>query len=158
MLSNGLMGATLVVLAEIPLSAQAPDGRGARLTPPRQVVPRVAQTSTHDGVGRCRPGPVENYLAPESQQCWFDAPNGRWRILRHELHYDSLVVEVEAASHADADEIAERFVLVHGERFPDEITLYVQAGAPGIDSLIRRVQWTRAGGFKVLEFVGSLRR
>jgi hypothetical protein len=67
------------------------------------------------------------------------------------------VIEVEAASLDDADEISRRLVSLHGEKF-SEILLYVQAAPGPEDSPIRRIQWTRSGGFATLDFVGSLHR
>lgn len=116
-----------------------------------------AQTGGSTPIPRCPRGEVDNYLSPSTQQCWFDSPRGRWRTLGHELHYYSLVVEVEATSFADADEIARRFVKRHGKRFT-EIMVYVQEESALHTSTIRRVRWTRRAGFDTLEFEGSLRR
>jgi hypothetical protein len=110
-----------------------------------------------DRIRSCPAGPVDNYLSERWQQCWFNGPHGRWRTLEHHLHYYTLVVEVEAASLADADDIARRFVDLHKEQF-SEIMLYVQAASAPATSLIRRVRWTKGTRFESLEFVGSLRR
>ena len=118
------------------------------------VSPRAYQTraarATH--IHRCPSGAVDNYLLPRWQRCWFDAAHGRWRTVNHELHYDVLVVEVEAASLAVSDEIASRFVELHGERFPLEILIYVRQEAAPPGATIRRVTWSKRAGFKTLEF------
>jgi hypothetical protein len=105
----------------------------------------------------CPSGPVENYLAERAQKCWYDAPHGRWRTLGHDLHYQTIVAETEASSLNDADEIARRFVEVHGGKF-EEILIYVQETSAPKSSLIRRVRWIKGTGYDRLEFVGALRR
>ncbi|MQA29269.1 MAG: hypothetical protein GEU82_05430 [Luteitalea sp.] len=107
---------------------------------------------------------VENYLVARAQQCWYSSPNGRWRITNHELHYDVLVVETEATSITDAEELTRRIVEVHGgasEGFTSfsEILVYVQEEGAPATSTIRRVRWTnRSGTYEVLEFEGALQR
>jgi hypothetical protein len=115
------------------------------------ISPRAHQTRAARAtqIHRCPRGTVDNYLLPRWQQCWFDAANGRWRTVNHELHYDVLVVEVKTESLADSDEIAGRFVKRHGERFPLEILIYVQRES---DATVRRVTWSKRAGFKSLEF------
>lgn len=154
---SGLLGAALLVLADVAPASQVEAAVVGLNRPfhPDRAASRFVQVGADGDSRRCPPGPVESYLVPDMQQCWFDAPNGRWRTLEHHLHYYSLVVEVEAESVADADAIARRFVEVHGERFT-EILLYVQAKPAEQESLIRRIQWTTQSGYKTLEFVGSL--
>jgi hypothetical protein len=120
--------AALIVAAGLTACA----GRGARL-----------------GIPTCPRGPVANYLADAVLQCWFDAPNGRWRTLSHEFHYDSLVFDVEADSLEDARTIAERIVGVHGKRFM-ELALYVRAAPPadGGPRRVRRVRWSSRDGYE----------
>ena len=101
----------------------------------------------------CPPGRVANYLSQEAQQCWYAASQGRWRTLSHELHYDVLVVQVEASSVDDSDEIAGRFVERHGGRF-SEILIYVHPEPAEASARIRRVRWTGDTGFQRLEFSG----
>jgi hypothetical protein len=156
----------LIGAASVALSAVAAASPAAEVHPPaaagvvlRPAPPQAAQTRARPdpSIRPCRKGPVANYLERVAQRCWYDARNGRWRTLRHELHYYSLVVEVEAESLADADEIASRFVKVHSEKFR-EIMLYVQAAPVGVDSLIRRIRWLPGSGYDTLEFTGTLRR
>ena len=101
------------------------------------------------GIPTCPRGPVQNYLADNVLQCWFDGPSGRWRTLNHEFHYDSLVFEVEAASLEDARAIAERIVSVHGKRFL-ELSLYVRTPPPadGSPRRIRRIRWSSRDGYE----------
>jgi hypothetical protein len=107
---------------------------------------------------------VENYLLPDAQQCWYASPNGRWRILNHELHYNVLVVETEATRFADAEAITRRFVDAHGGASEDftsysEILVYLQEESAPATSTIHRVRWsTSSGTYDVLEFEGSLQR
>ena len=100
----------------------------------------------------CPAGTVDNYLLTQWQQCWFDAAHGRWRTLSDDTHYDTLVVQVEAASLADAEEIARRFVQVHGERYPLEILIYVHQESRVPPRTVRRVTWSAKSGFQTLDF------
>jgi hypothetical protein len=100
---------------------------------------------------------VENYLDANAQQCWHEAPHGPWRTLGHDLHYNTIVAEIEASSLDDADEIARRFVEVHGEKF-EEILIYVQAASAPKTSAIRRVRWITGRGYDHLEYVAALQR
>jgi hypothetical protein len=108
-------------------------------------------------VPACPTGPVDNYLAEKAQKCWHEAPHGRWRTLGHDLHYYTIVAEAEASSLEDADEIARRFVELHGDKF-QEILIYVQEILAPKTSLIRRVRWIKGSGYDRLEYVGALRR
>jgi hypothetical protein len=122
--------------------------------------PRVAKRevlAASTGFRACSPGPVENYLAAKAQRCWYEALHGRWRTLGHDLHYNTIVAETEASSLNDADEIARRFVEVHGEKF-EEILIYVQEAAAPKTSPIMRVRWIKGSGYDRLKYVGALRR
>jgi hypothetical protein len=112
-----------------------------------------ASRSARLGIPRCPGGPVENYLADKVLQCWFDAPNGRWRTLSHEFHYDSVVFEVESTNLDDARTIAERIIAVHGKRFV-ELALYVRTPLEeGTSPRIRRIRWSSRDGYgTVLDF------
>jgi hypothetical protein len=106
---------------------------------------------------------VENYCWPPARQCWYSSPHGRWRILNHELHYDVLVLETEATSIADAEEITHRIVEVprasEDFTFSSEILVYAQEEGTPATSTIRRARWTnRSGTYEVLEFEGALQR
>jgi hypothetical protein len=114
--------------------------------------------SSSPQVENCPRGPVENYMLTVWQQCWFAAAQGRWRTLNFETHIDSLVVEVEAANLADADEIAKRWVKLHGDEYRSEIVIYVRKETPAIPATIRRVSWSRTRGFSTLEFPAEPRR
>jgi hypothetical protein len=98
----------------------------------------------------CAPGPVDNYMAARWQQCWFDSARGRWRTTNHEFHYDVLVVQVEATTVEDAEEITRRWVGQHRERF-QEILVYVRLTS-GTPSTTRRVRWTTGTGYQTLDF------
>lgn len=104
---------------------------------------------------RCRSAPVDNYLAEYWQKCWFDATRGRWRTLSHEFHYNVLVVEVEAASLDDAEEIIRRFVDLHRGRFID-ITLYIHQEPASRPGPVRRIHWDiDSDGLDTLNFTGT---
>jgi hypothetical protein len=104
---------------------------------------------------RCPPPPVDNYLDERWQQCWFDAARGRWRTLSHDFHYNVLIVEVEAASLDDSEEIIRRFIDLHRERFID-ITLYVHQEPAAQPGPVRRLHWDLdSNAIDRLDFTGA---
>ena len=103
------------------------------------------------GIRPCPPSADVQLLAANALQCWFTAPNGRWRTLSHESHYAVLVVSVEAADVRDAELIAQRFVTSERRTF-SEILLYVQRELRGAGDIVRRIRWTLEGGFEALDF------
>ena len=58
-----------------------------------------------------------------------------------------MVVEVEARRLEDARAIAEQIVEPVRIRGYEEVLVYVHGPDGGIDAPMRRVQWTRKGGF-----------
>jgi hypothetical protein len=103
------------------------------------------------GVERCATGAEAALLSVDALQCWFGARHGRWRTLKHESHFDVLVVEVEALDLRDAEEIARRFAAqTHGEF--SEILVYAHPEAPRDAGRVRRVQWTRDKGIEAFDF------
>ena len=109
-------------------------------------------SSTVDyGIDPCPAGAEQHLLSPDALQCWFDAPNGRWRTLSHESHFAVLVVNVQAADIRDAEAIAGRFVRSEQQTF-SEILVYVQEEVRRDGSSIRRVRWTPDGGYEALDF------
>ena len=106
------------------------------------------------GIPVCPIAAAEALLSPDALQCWFSAGHGRWRILSHVSLYDALVVQVEAQSLRDADEIARRFTEGEGEPF-SEIIVYTRSESRKPDARVRRVRWTRSSGYDVLEFNAS---
>jgi len=112
----------------------------------------IRRTPANDyGVKRCSASAADALLSVDALQCWFDARHGRWRTLKHESHFDVLVVYVESMNPADADEIARRFV-DQLEREFSEVLVYVQPERASGRTRVRRIQWTRANGFSVLDF------
>ena len=107
------------------------------------------------GIPSCPAGAERELLGPQALRCWLDAPGGRWRTLSRAHAYRALVVKAEASDIDDAEEIARRWVAGHGEEF-SEIAVYVQRGPAPRPTRIRRVTWTRAGGFQAIEFIGRL--
>ena len=106
------------------------------------------------GIPRCAASAAGALLSADALQCWFDARHGRWRILSHVSLYDTLVVEIETLSLRDADEIATRFAAGEHGRF-SEILVYARPESAGPSSRVRRVRWTRSGGFEALEYLAS---
>jgi hypothetical protein len=113
---------------------------------------RAASKPSASQIRPCPRGTVDNYLLDQWQRCWFDAAHGHWRTLSEDTHYDTLVVQVEAASLADAEEIARRFVKVHAEGYPREILIYVHHETKAPARMVRRVTWSPKSGFKTLDF------
>lgn len=95
-------------------------------------------------------GPAGNLLTPRWQQCWFTAPGGHWRTLHHDLHYDSLVVHVEAATLNDAQAIAQTFI-DNQPRF-EHLTVYVYQEPAETPGNVRRVSWERGKTFEFLDY------
>ncbi len=109
------------------------------------------RTPSNDyGVPRCSVA-ADDLLSVDALQCWFSARHGRWRTLKHESHFDVLVVEIQALDVRDAEEIARRFVAQKRGEFT-EVLLYVHPERASDRSEVRRVQWTRDGGFSILDF------
>ena len=113
---------------------------------------QAASKSTASQIRPCPRGTVDDYLLDQWQRCWFDAKYGHWRTLSEDTHYDTLVVQVEAANLADAEEIARRFVKAHGGRYPLEILIYVHQETKAPARKIRRVTWSAKSGFTTLDF------
>jgi hypothetical protein len=116
---------------------------------------RVPQTDY--GIRPCPPGAHDQLLSSDALQCWFTAPNGRWRTLSHESHYAVLVVQVEAVDVRDAETIARRFVTSERRTF-SEILLYVQRELGTAGDIVRRIRWTIDGGFEALDFNAPIGR
>jgi len=112
---------------------------------------RHAPVRSSFGITTCPQSAEASLLSPDALQCWFSAPNGRWRTLSHESHYQVLVVNIEAADLGDAESIARRFVSRERVTF-SEILLYVQRESKTDGGTIRRVRWTPARGFESLDF------
>jgi hypothetical protein len=106
---------------------------------------------TDYGIPRCSAAASDALLSADALQCWFDASHGRWRILSHVSFQDALVVEIETETLRDASEIAGRFAAGESRTF-SEILVYAQTESRKSSAKVRRVRWTRSGGFDVLEF------
>jgi hypothetical protein len=103
------------------------------------------------GITPCPLAAADDLLSPRALQCWFEAPGGRWRTLERVSAHGALVVEVEAAALADAEEIARRFVTDRGGRFA-EVLVYVRQERAIAPMAIRRIRWTSDTGFEAFEF------
>jgi hypothetical protein len=106
------------------------------------------------GIVPCRAGRVVNYMAAETQQCWYSTAQGRWRIVNHEFHYDVLVMQTQASTPALTDHVVRQLAEVHGERFV-EILVYVQPDPGGDGTIVRRARWTRNAAVEYLDFPAS---
>jgi len=104
------------------------------------------------GIPLCPAAAQQDLFSPDALQCWFTAPHGRWRRLDHQSHHDALVVYIEARDVRDAETIARLLVDDPGARTYTEILAYVQVERPDVTSRVRRVRWTRDGGFETLDF------
>jgi hypothetical protein len=109
------------------------------------------QPANDYGVNACTKAAAASLLSVDALQCWFVGRHGRWRTLKHESHFDVLVVDAEALDLRDSEEIARRFVAQQGREF-SEILVYVYPESPGDRGRIRRIQWTREKGFETLDF------
>lgn len=87
---------------------------------------------------------------PEALQCWFAARYGRWRLIDQARHLEALVVTVGVEDLRDAPEIARRFVAGEADTFT-EILVYASLEPVTKGSPVRRVQWTRTGGYGVFD-------
>ena len=103
------------------------------------------------GVNVCTKAAAASLLSVDALQCWFAGRHGRWRTLKHESHFDVLVIEAEALDLRDSEEIARRFVAQQRGEF-SEILVYVYREGRSDRGRIRRVQWTREKGFETLDF------
>jgi hypothetical protein len=112
---------------------------------------RQARTQQDLGIPSCPDEAGTHLLRADALQCWFAAPHGRWRTLNHQSHLAALVVEVEAQDLRDAVAIAQRVVADPGAGEFSEILVYV-ARSERDEWRVRRVQWTRGGGFDTLDF------
>ena len=106
------------------------------------------------GVEHCAARAEAALLSVDALQCWFGARHGRWRTLKHESHFDVLVVEVEALDVRDAEEIARRFVAQNRGEF-SEILVYAHPELSAGAGRVRRVQWTRDKGIEAFDFSDS---
>jgi hypothetical protein len=90
-------------------------------------------------------------MSTDALQCWFTALHGRWRFVSHGTHLEALVAEVIADDLRDAEEIARDFVASESAIY-SEVLVYARVAVPESGSAMRRVRWTRAGGYDTLEF------
>ena len=104
------------------------------------------------GIPGCSKAAEGDLLSSDALQCWFAAPQGRWRTLGHQSHLEALVVQVETVNVRDAEVIARRFVESPSVKPFSEILVYVQAAVEGPVVPVRRVRWTPATGFDTLDF------
>jgi hypothetical protein len=104
------------------------------------------------GIPPCPAAAQRDLFSDHALQCWFTAPNGRWRRLDHQSHLEALVVFVEARDVRDAETIARLLVEDPAARTYSEILAYVRPERPDVSSRVRRVRWTRDMGFETLDF------
>ena len=120
----------------------------ARLAPPK---PASAGAKSDFGIPACRAGAERDLLSTDALQCWFNGRYGHWRTLNHQSHLEALVVEIEARDVRDAAAIAQRVVSGPAGTQFSEILVYVAQPAEH-ESRIRRVRWTRGGGFETMDY------
>lgn len=105
---------------------------------------------------RCQPG-MTDYLSIRAEGCWFTAARGRWRIVDHKSHYDSIVFELEVSSVDVSPEVTRRILERLGQRYADMV-IYLQEASTAGQSRTRRVTWNRGRGPEQLEFLRNTRR
>jgi hypothetical protein len=103
------------------------------------------------GLLPCPPAAIHDLLSAQALQCWFDGPHGRWRTLDQVSAHGALVVEIEATTVSDAEEIARRFVTDRGGGRFSEVLVYVQP-VSNPRAPVRRIRWTAATGFETMNF------
>jgi len=70
-----------------------------------------------------------------------------WSVTRANSAHQAMVVEVEAQHPETARAIADEIVAPMRSRGYEEILIYVRPQGGGPDAPVRRIQWTRNGGF-----------
>jgi hypothetical protein len=70
-----------------------------------------------------------------------------WSVTRANSAHQAMVVEIEAQHPETALTIAEEVVAPMRSRGYEEILIYVRPQGGGPDAPVRRIQWTRNGGF-----------
>jgi hypothetical protein len=103
------------------------------------------------GIPRCPAAAEADLLGTPALECWFEASRGLWRTTYRVFVHSVLLVHVEAASLLDAEEIARRFVDQQGGTFR-EVDVYVVGGPGDRSGVTRRVIWTPAAGYAILDF------
>lgn len=103
------------------------------------------------GLPACSAAARQDLLSPDALECWFDEHETRWRILSVTSAHHALVVRVEVADQRIGSELARRFVDTARRDF-SEILLYVYPPAGSGSRFVRRLQWTRGGGYTELQF------
>jgi hypothetical protein len=103
------------------------------------------------GIPPCPATAKQRLMATDALQCWFTAQHGRWRLVAHGTHLEALVVDVIVDDLRDAEEIARDFVASESTIYA-EVLVYTRVVVPERGSAMRRVRWTRGGGYDTLEF------
>jgi hypothetical protein len=103
------------------------------------------------GLPACPETAERDLLSHDALECWFDEDETRWRILSVVSAHRALVVRVEVADGRMSSELARRFVERAQQDF-GEVLLYVYPPGSSGSRLVRRLQWTREGGYAELEF------
>jgi hypothetical protein len=110
-------------------------------------------TPDERGLLPCPPTAINDLLSAHALQCWFDASNGRWRTLDRVSAHGALVVDIEATTVTDAEEIARRFVTDRGGGRFSEVLVYVYLQPVSkARASVRRIRWTAPTGFETMDF------
>src|SRR5687768_409421 len=99
-----------------------------------------------DSIPPCRWQPGDGLLSESALQCWMGSIDARWRRLKHNSHYDTLVVYIEVSSLEAATRVTRQFVEAEGRRY-SEIVIYAYPQPYATGDLIRRVRWTERNGY-----------
>jgi hypothetical protein len=77
-----------------------------------------------------------------------------WSVTMANSAHHAMVVEVEAQHPETARAIADEIVAPMRSRGYEEILIYVRPQGGGPDAPVRRIQWTRNGGFVETDYGG----
>lgn len=84
-------------------------------------------------------------------------PEEEWIVTKANSAHRAMVVEVEALRLEEARAIAIQIVQPMRSRGYEEILIYVRGPQSGIDTAVRRIQWTPHGGYVETVFADTPR-
>ena len=79
----------------------------------------------------------------------------RWSVTMANSAHHAMVVEIDAQNPETARAIAEEVVAPMRSRGYEEILIYVRPQGGGPEASVRRIQWTRNGGFVETMYTGG---
>jgi hypothetical protein len=103
-------------------------------------------SAAHPSEGR-RPAPTLAGRLNQARNASASGSEEGWSVTRANSAHHAMVVEVEAQHPEAARAIANEIVAPMLSRGYEEILVYVRPRGGGPDAPVRRIQWTRNGGF-----------